>query len=223
MTETDIRLTDVLSFLGMENASQQEKDKIQSEVFSLSGRFSPRYVFKRFQLCKTDGCTAVEGTDILLTDPFSLNMLGECSSVVILLCTLGLEFDLYTAREASRDMALCLTADAFGNAAAEAGCDAAEEEIRALFRPLYTTDRFSPGYSGIPLSLQKQINEALCGEKRLGIYTNDSFMFTPLKTVSAFIGLSENKQPAKIRGCSFCALHDDCTLRKDGGFCARNN
>ena len=110
--------------------------------------------------------------------------------------------------------------DACGSAWVESGCDAAEAEIAARFKGRYLTDRFSPGYGDLPLSLQPAVLAALDAEKRLGIHLSDSFLMTPSKSVTAVIGVSDEPQPARVRGCGSCVMNKTCDYRKGGTTCA---
>ena len=84
----------------------------------------------------------------------------------------------------------------------------------------FLTDRFSPGYGDLPLSLQADFLRATDAGRKLGITVNDSFLMTPCKTVTAVIGLSERPQPARVRGCAHCNLRESCRLRQKGESCA---
>ena len=115
-------------------------------------------------------------------------------------------------------MALAALADGCGSALVEQGCDRAQEEIAARFPDLYLTDRFSPGYGDLPLCVQPALCRA-AGGGSLGVYVTESYLMNPQKTVSAVIGLADTPQRARIRGCAYCALRSQCTMRKEGSCC----
>ena len=116
-------------------------------------------------------------------------------------------------------MAKAVLLNGCGSALVEQGCDAAEAELKARFPDFYLTDRFSPGYGDLPLTLQPSICAALNAQRRLGVTVTPSLLLNPSKTVTAFIGLSDRPQQARIRGCAFCAMRETCTLRKGGKHC----
>ena len=70
-----------------------------------------------------------------------------------------------------------------------------------------------------PLTLQGPVCAALDAQRRLGVTVTPSLLLNPCKTVTAFIGLSETPQMARIRGCAFCSMKDTCKLRKGGKHC----
>ena len=146
-------------------------------------------------------------------------MLAQCDRGVLLACSLGETFDARLRALRARDRAKAVIWDACGSAYVEQGCDRAEAEIAARFPGLYLTDRFSPGYGDLPLALQRDFSTALDMERRLGVHVSENYFMTPVKTVTAVIGLSDRPQMARIRGCDYCALREHCQLRKGGKRC----
>ena len=145
-------------------------------------------------------------------------MLSECRQCAVLVCTLGAEFDLWLRREQMRDMARAAMLDALGSAYIEAACDAVEDNIRTRMPELYLTDRFSPGYGDLPLNVQPNLL-ALTGGNRIGVTLTDALLLNPQKSVTAVIGLADQPQMARIRGCMYCVMKHSCKYRKAGTTC----
>ena len=57
-----------------------------------------------------------------------------------------------------------------------------------------------------------------CG-RRLGLQVTKSLLMTPVKSVTAIVGLADRPQMARIRGCGYCAMRERCQLRKGGKSC----
>ena len=180
----------------------------------------PRYVFRTFPLEEAAEGVCLAGSGVTLPGTLAARMLGGCGTAVLLACTLGLGFERRLRALERRDMGAAVLYDACGSAWVEHGCDAAEREIAARFPTMYLTDRFSPGYGDLPLSIQPAVLAALDAEKRLGIHAGGSFLMTPAKSVTAVIGISDVPQPARVRGCGFCAMKENCPYRKEGMRCA---
>ena len=157
-------------------------------------------------------------SDLALPGQTAARMLADCRQAAVLVCTLGAAFDLWMRREQQRDMTRAALLDALGSVYVEAACDAAEREILARFPGMYLTDRFSPGYGDLPLTVQPTLM-ALAGAERLGVTLTDSLLMNPQKSVTALIGIADKPQPARIRGCRFCAMKDHCQYRKGGTTC----
>ena len=193
--------------------------ELSSVADKLTRSVAPRYIWRVFPLSFREEGPALEGIGLTLPGGMAARMLGECSQAVLLACTLGAGFEALLRAEQARSMARAAMRDACGSAWVEAGCDAAEEEISARFPELYRTDRFSPGYGDLPLTIQKDVCALLDAPRRLGVQVTDSFLMNPSKSVTAVIGLSDRPQPARIRGCGFCSLRESCQYRKGGKTC----
>ena len=161
-------------------------------------------------------------------------MLRECTQAALLACTLGAVFDARLRAAQARDMAKAVLLDGCGSAWVEAGCDAvwlmdddtlpkpcdaAEGEVSARLPGRFLTDRFSPGYGDLPLSLQPAICGALDTQRTLGLYVTDSCLLNPGKSVTAIVGVSDRPQMARVRGCRYCSMNQTCQLRKGGKSC----
>ena len=193
--------------------------ELSSVADKLTRSVTPRYIWQVFSLSFREEGPALEGIGLTLPGGMATRMLGECSQAVLLACTLGAGFEALLRAEQARSMARAAMLDACGSAWVEAGCDAAEEEISARFPELYRTDRFSPGYGDLPLTIQKDVCALLDAPRRLGVQVTDSLLMNPSKSVTAVIGLADRPQPARIRGCGFCSLRECCQYRKGGKTC----
>ena len=200
-------------------ADPESRRMAEDAAKTLESRVAPRYLWRACRIER--GGEGIFLPEAALTLPGTLaeKMLAECGTAVLMVCTLGAEFDRMEREWQARDMARAAVMDTCGSAWTEAVCDAAEEEIRGRFPGKYLTDRFSPGYGDLPLSLQADFLRALDGGRKLGITANESFLLLPCKSVTAIVGLSDRPQGAKIRGCAYCAMREECAYRKDGKFC----
>ena len=195
---------------------RQQAASVAEEV---AAQVQPRYTYKLFHLAREEAGFRLSGTSLLLSGQTAQRMLSQCGQAVLLACTLGTKFDAMVRSAQARDMARAVILDACGSALVEKGCDEAERDIAVRFPGLYLTDRFSPGYGDLPLSLQPGICAVLDAERRVGIHVTPSFLMNPSKSVTAVIGLSDKPQMARIRGCAWCAMRETCTLRKGGKTC----
>lgn len=212
-------LHEALRYCGIPSPDDVWTERMRQVALETEARIRPRWVWKHFMLQKTPGGIALQDTPLVLTGQTASTMLQTCDEAVLLAVTLGPEMDamLRTARFRGMDGAVLL--DACGSALAEAGCNEAEKEIAAAYPGLYLTDRFSPGYGDLPLDCQGPLLQSLDARRRCGISLTSSCLMIPSKSVTAVIGLSHEKQRARIRGCAFCALRESCTFRQGGKRC----
>ena len=206
-------MEEVLRYLGAgANAPKELCETVAAVDAELEKIVQPRWVWKVIPL--GDACP------LPLTGKLADTMLSQCDSAVVLCCTLGAQFDALLRTLQTKDMARAAIADAWGSACVESGCDAAEREIAARFPGRYLTDRFSPGYGDLPLTIHPAFCTLLDAQRRLGVHVTDSYLLNPQKTVTAVIGLSDEPQMARIRGCAYCSMRETCLLRKGGKRCA---
>ena len=216
----NVDVNQALRFAGVKEPDEITLRAAQQAAEQVEKRASPRYIYRVFDIAHTEHGVSLPEAGLLLPGKLAKTMLADCERAVLLLCTLRAEFDRLLRTAQARDMAQALYIDACGSAYVEQGCDAAEREIAAHHPGLYLTDRFSPGYGDLPLSLQLDFLRALNGEKRLGVCAAPSYLLNPMKSVTAVIGLSGKPQPARIRGCAFCAFKQNCAFRERGMTCA---
>lgn len=160
---------------------------------------------------------------IHLEGKLATQMLASCSQICLLAATLGFPFEQELKRLSHTNMADALLWDACGSAYLEACLDEWTLGFENKMKPLYCTDRFSCGYGDLPLALQPKLIALLQATPKLGLYTLPSHMLFPTKSVSAFIGISQQKQPKPIQGCSSCSLQEACPYRKEGRICYGKN
>ena len=170
-------------------------------------------------LQKTEAGFLLPEAELILPGADAAKMLEQCDQAVLMACTLGTQFEALLRGEQARDMSRAVILAACGSAWVEAGCDQVEQELAHCLPNRYRTDRFSPGYGDLPLSLQPKICAALDTQRRLGLYVTESYLMNPSKSVTAIIGLSDWPQMARIRGCTYCSMRETCKLRVGGKHC----
>ncbi len=215
----EICISEALGYLGAQDAPEDLRRQVKEAAKDLERALRPRYTYQVFPLERLPEGFRLAGTPLLLTGSTAERMLAQCSQAALLACTLGSLFDLRLNALQMRDMPKAVILDACGSAYVESGCGAAEKELAARFPGRYLTDRFSPGYGDLPLALQPEICTALDASRRLGLHVTQSLLLNPVKSVTAVIGLADQPQMARIRGCAFCQLRETCLYRKGGKRC----
>jgi len=216
----ELDVLEALRYLGAGDCPPERARREMAAVArELTEQLWPKFTYRVFTLNHEAEGVRLREANLLLAGKLAETMLSQCGRAVVLACTLGAEFDALLRKEQVRDMAKAAMLNACGSALVEAGCDEAEREIGGRFPNLFRTDRFSPGYGDLPLNLQPELCAALDTQRRLGLYVSESYLMNPAKSVTAIIGLADTPQPARIRGCLFCDLRENCVLRKGGKHC----
>ena len=123
--------------------------------------------------------------------------LAGCREVLAFAATLGSGVDRLIARSAALSPAEGYAADAAATAAIEAFCDRLCDCWREQMagEGLTLRERFSAGYGDCPLELQKPLIAALDAPRQIGVSLTDQLLMTPMKSVTALIGLSREGEP----------------------------
>jgi hypothetical protein len=122
--------------------------------------------------------------------------LRDSHSVIFFAATLGIELDRLIFRYSVLSPVTALLLESLGNERIEALCDAFNEDMRTVkslsgesLRP-----RFSAGYGDFSIEYQKKLFEILDPPTSIGLTLNDSYLMTPLKSVTALIGVEKIKE-----------------------------
>lgn len=211
-------IQEALRYLGAGGCADETLTRqVEAVAAELETDIRPRWSYRVLELAWSGGAPSLGG--VTLAGGMAARMLKECDRAAVLVCTLGAEFDRRLLETQARDMARAVMLDACGSAWVEAGCDAAEAELHALAPEKYLTDRFSPGYGDLSLDVQGPLCALVDAQRRLGVHVTPSRMLNPTKTVTAVIGLAATPQPARVRGCDFCAMRKTCAITKEGKHC----
>ncbi|MDP4120650.1 MAG: vitamin B12 dependent-methionine synthase activation domain-containing protein, partial [Bacillota bacterium] len=196
-----IVISEALRYLGVKEENKELMEtigKCESELLKCA---EPRSLFRAF---KPEECAHVFlGNDIQ-------KHLEHCEIHILMCATLGSSVDTLIAKKQVSDMSKAVIFDSLASAMVEQVCDECEREIAAAFPEYNMTNRFSPGYGDYPLSVQKEFLTLLDAPRKIGLSVNESYLLTPVKSVTAVIGLSKNsgdKSPiTNKKNCKNCNL-----------------
>ena len=120
----------------------------------------------------------------------------NCNSIILFAATVGIGIDRLILKYTRTSPSKALCFQAIGTERVEALCNAFSFETKEKYASLgcTLTPRFSAGYGDLPLSLQREIFAVLACEKHLGLTLNDSLLMSPTKSITAIIGIKNNKE-----------------------------
>ena len=181
------------------------------ELEEAAGR---RIIYRIFDLdFQDDGCIQIGQMNIESRN-LRKNMNG-CEKAIVLGATLGAQVDLLMRKHALSDMARVVTLQACATTILEEYLDdwqgKMEEEMAK--EGLYLRPRFRHGYGDFSIGHQEEILRMLDAAKTIGLTMTAGGMLTPMKSVTAVIGLSRIKAPCHIKGCEACEK-TDCVYRR---------
>lgn len=216
---TDLNYNEILMYLGYRG--QQFGPELESQIRRCMDEVmktaAPRLVYAVFPL----DAQKMEAGGLVLEGQDMKALLKESSEVVFLGATVGAGVSAQIARVQVTDMASAIIMDSCASCAIENVCNNFEEDFRreTSERGLFLTDRFSPGYGDLPISLQPSLCAALNTQRRIGLTVTDNFLMIPQKSVTALMGISDKKQPKRKSGCEVCSMFLTCEFRKQGRTC----
>lgn len=215
---------EALAYLGCrDNPPPELAAQVEWGLSEVEKMAPPRIIWREFPLERSGENLTLSGTVLTLPGKDLEDLLRECGRAVLLAVTMGREAETAIRRVQVRDVGKGLVLDCCISAAVEMACNQwqAQMEKEASTRGEYLTDRFSPGYGDLPLSLQKDFLEVLDASRKIGLCATPEFLLTPRKSVTAVLGIAKTPQPRRFGGCAECPRYADCQLRKDGITCGK--
>lgn len=214
---TELNENEILLYLGYRGQEYPAEVKAQIGrcVREVLAAAVPRLIWRRFPV---NGAyflaLPLEGKDIR-------ELLEGCQEAVLMAVTLGQGIDRLLAKSSVSNMADAVIMDACASTAIENVADNFEADLRKELEAdnLYLTDRFSPGYGDLPLSVQKPFCAALDTERKIGLSVSSSMLMVPGKSVTAALGIADTPRPLRKKGCERCSLFRSCMYRKEGRNC----
>lgn len=209
---------EVWRYLGRKNQEispeiESLTDEIINETLKLA---KPMAVYERGILEEDNGLKLL---NIHLSGEAIKDLLKLSKEAYVFAVTLGLQLDNRIKQYEIIDMTKAILMDACASVLAEAVCDSVNEEIDSILKSehLYSTERFSPGYSDLSLEVQPEILTTLDTARKIGLSSSRSHLLFPRKSVTAIIGVLE--KPREPRGyiCKDCILLGNCKF----GICRR--
>lgn len=170
----------------------EELSRTVREAFTKLEVFAePRCVWGRFRVLHFDGGFELEGAYIYSSDIARLT--AKCDECVLLAATLGHEVDRQITLAQSRNMLDGVALDACASVMVDAYIDGfvRSEIVPELHEGEKLTHRFSPGYGDLKMNVTEDIIAILNATKRIGLSVTRSLMMSPIKSVTAIMGVSE--------------------------------
>ncbi len=156
-------------------------------------------------IAKINCCETEDGIclDFMVSKSKSLaGNLRKCETAYIFAATTGAALHRLIGRNIIVSPIHGMVTDAIGSAAIEAFCDYINQSLGDVD---YLRPRFSPGYGDLSLECQKTILDFLGAGKHIGLALTDGGMLTPVKSVTAIIGQSKEKNKCRSKkGCMVC-------------------
>ena len=196
------------------------ENELKNAAALIEKHATPRVISKICTLDKSDGLTLKE-TGLKLEGKAIAALLHDCELCAIFCATIGNDIEALMRKWQLKDLAFASMLDGCASSAVESLCNRVENEMSTEYgtQGYFLTDRFSPGYGDLPLSIQPNFCAALDTTRKIGVSVSESGIMIPRKSVTAIIGFSKNPQKHFDTGCSDCAMTAACKFRENGVTC----
>ena len=149
---------------------------------------TPKYIYKEYNFTRTNDGIIIDGIEFKSTK--LLSHLKDSTSIILFGATIGVGADTLVRKYSVIDAAMTSIVHCVGASLVENLCDIACEELKNTIKGEHRP-RFSPGYGGLDVSSQADFFKLLPMTKQMGVTLSESFLMTPTKTVTAFIGVTK--------------------------------
>lgn len=215
--------SEVLRYLGYKGQSYDEDlDRLIDEsIKEVEDKIKPKKVFEIYDVDKLDNELSLKGTMLILKGNDIKNCLENCDKVVLMAVTLGNELERLIKLNEKVNMTKAIILDSIGTAFVEAICDEIESFVYNNYSQLgkSLSFRYSPGYGDLSLEVQSDFLDALNARRLIGLNVTESNILVPRKSVTAILGIKNNKAAKFKKRCENCTNYNSCAFRKDGISC----
>ncbi len=178
---------EILRYAGVKECDESTLTLLNECLKECENSFALKVCFKIFPLERLENQLKI-GNDCFISSCDLKKCLKTAKRVVIFVASVGFEIDRLIKKYNRISPAKSFMFSAIGSERVESLCDA----FCAYLKEKYLcSPRFSAGYGDLPLCTQKDIFELLNVTKNLGIVLNDSYLMSPSKSVSAFVGIKD--------------------------------
>lgn len=178
-----------MRFLGCrENGENEELNRLYAESLEeVAKECAFKAVWRKTAVIFCDVDTVEFDFGKIRSAALCKNLQG-CKSAYVFAATAGIGIDRLMLRYKHIDAVKAMVISSIGSSCVECWCDKINGEIT---RGKKSKPRFSPGYGDVELCHQREIIDFLQADNKIGITLTDSFFMTPVKSVTAFIGIAE--------------------------------
>lgn len=211
----DIRTKEAVRYLGYGNRAidEQTEELIRDSFKELEQVSRAKFIYRIFEISELNSDELMIGTMKVYSKHLCKNLKG-CHAAFLICATLGAGVDMLMKRYTVTNMAKTAVLQACATTLLEEYCDNIQKQLADMLEHNeYLRARFSPGYGDFSITYQKEILRMMNASKEIGLSLTDGYMLTPTKSITALIGITNEKIICHASGCEVCSKID-CTFRR---------
>lgn len=180
-----------------------------------------RYISEYHEIEEKEDCILIKHSNFMLKGNDIKKHLKGCKKVVLLAATLGTKVDRLIKLKERISLEEAIILDASATTLIEEFCDFIEKEIsvKAIEEGKSITFRYSPGYGDLPIETQKTFVNAISSYSKIGLSATENNILIPRKSVTAIIGICDEKRKVEKKSCLNCGNYEKCLYRREGKGC----
>lgn len=200
-----VNLSEVLRYAGVRDEQLCGDDVRHSAIQAINEvgeNAAPKKISKEC-LLQIDGAMCdIDGMRVQ-SEALAAHLAG-CERALLFAATLGSGVDLLIMRYSQVKMSYAVMLQAASAALIEWYCDRAGEEFETKYADegCYLRPRFSPGYGDFSIEHQSELTAHLNAYKYAGITVSGGGQMTPMKSVTAVIGITHRRQRGTTGNCA---------------------
>lgn len=203
---------EVLRYLGCPSPDESTVNTIKSCSEEIESKITPYRTYRIFPVMSDENGVKFLGSDIYFQSRDLSRLFINCRRCAVIAATLGYAADKLISLYGKTDVSRAVIMDACCSSAIEWVCDDIEREIKEKENVKFLTIRFSPGYGDFDIKNQKSLLNMIDAQKKTGLCVNSSMLLTPMKSVTAVIGISDKPVYTKNK-CEMCGNRENCIYK----------
>ncbi len=193
-------INEVLRYSGIRSAEGCNESIIADAVRAVEqvGQAAlPKVISRECSLSVNGSVCSID--DIAFVSRSLSEHLAGCDKALLFAATLGSGVDMLISRYSAVRMSYAVMLQGAAAALIELYCDMECAKLESKYgnEGQYLRPRFSPGYGDFPLEYQHALTERLSAYKYTGIAVSSGGQMTPMKSVTAVIGISSTRRSSR--------------------------
>ncbi|HLR21837.1 MAG TPA: methionine synthase [Tissierellaceae bacterium] len=217
MIKFEINKEEVLRYLFYNNQKIDSRlnTLIDESIEEMERTIDGKSVYKFFQLNREEELS-IDGTNIVLKGRDIKRHLENSNSCILIGVSLGHKVDTIIRYYEKLDMTKAIILDSCASVAIEDIINNINGNLETIVSKdkKILTSRYSPGYGDWPLDIQRNILDVLESSKTIGLNLTSHNILIPRKSITAIIGVMDNKFKKIEYNCLNCSKYNDCNFRK---------
>ena len=191
---------------------------IEESIIEVKNNINTKSIYKEFEINVLEDKVIFKDSEFQLKGNSIVEHLKDSQACILLALTLGHSIDRLIRYYEKINMAKTIIIDACASATIEGFAENICEDLAKEYkeRGKNLTSRFSPGYGDLNIGIQGDFLNLLDASRSIGITATSHNILIPRKSITAIVGVGNNKVDNDELRCKSCNKYPDCNFVKRG-------